>query len=188
MPEQQQQPPPPPPEMAPMSPLPVATAPRASDDMTGSVGFGIGIGSSSQLLSSNFAGTNNQVALRYWTSDTLALQPAVNFTLAKGEGVDATWGLNPEFVALFVPLRGASTRMLVGGGLGITLNKVPMNDTAFTFYLPVQAGVEHFLARWFSLGLAARSNFFAMATGTPWSIAMNLNSMAFLGSAFIYTD
>jgi hypothetical protein len=185
-------PPPPPPatEVAPMSPLAAATMPKSPDDMTGSIGFGIGIGSSSQLLSSAFAdtATSKQVAVRYWTSDTLVLQPSLLFALNKTSGVDANWTLAPEFVALFVPVRGTSTRLLVGGGLGIVLNKTPPNDTTFMFYLPIQAGVEHFFTRWFSLGPAARTHFFQMATGDPWNIQMTIANTSLMGSAFIYTD
>jgi hypothetical protein len=183
-------PPPPPPamEVPPMAPVTNVMAPKAADDMTGSIGFGVGIAASTQILGTNFSGTNNQVAIRYWNSDTLALQPGLGFTFNKTDGADASWTLNPELVALFVPVRGNSTRLLVGGGLGIGLAKAPPNDVTFMFYLPIQAGVEHFVARWFSLGLAARTNFFQMATGDPWNIQMAINTMSLLGSAFIYTD
>jgi hypothetical protein len=184
---EQQPPPPPPMDVPPMAPG-VMTAPKAADDMTGSVGFGIGVAASSQILGTNFSGTNNLVAIRYWSSDTMALQPGLGFTFSKTDMVDAMWTLNPEIVALFVPVRGQSTRMLLGGGLGINLAKAPPNDVTFAFYLPIQAGVEHFLARWFSLGIAMRSNFFQMATGDPWNIQMAINTMSLLGSAFIYTD
>ena len=165
-------------------------APKSADDMTGSVGFGIGVGGSSQLLSSAFADGAGlkQVAVRYWTSDTFVLQPALFFALNKTSMVDANWTLSPEIVALFVPIRGQSTRMLMGGGLGIVLNKTPPNDVTFMFYLPIQAGVEHFFTRWFSLGLAARTNFFQMATGDPWNIQMAVANTSLMGSAFIYTD
>ena len=181
-------PPPPPPEVAPMAPISNVMAPKAADDMTGSIGFGVGIAASTQILGTNFSGTANQVAIRYWNNDTLALQPGLGFAFNKTDGTDASWSLNPELVALFVPVRGTSTRLLVGGGLGIGLAKVPANDTTFMFYLPIQAGVEHFFARWFSVGLAARTNFFQMATGDPWNIQMAINTMSLLGSAFIYTD
>ena len=185
-------PPPPPPavEVPPMAPISAITAPKAADDMTGSIGFGIGIGSSSQLLSSSFAdgGGLKQVAVRYWTSDTLVLQPSLLFTFNKTSMIDANWTLAPEFVALFVPVRGTSTRLLVGGGLGIVLNKTPPNDTTFMFYIPIQAGVEHFFTRWFSVGLAARTNFFQMATGDPWNIQMAVANTSLMGSAFVYTD
>src|SRR5262245_23824295 len=88
-------PPPPPPPAAPPSAVtgpPMASAmaaPKAADDMTGSVGFGVGLIANNQLF-----GTAGQVAIKYWMSDVLAIVPALNFTLTKTMGVDAAWVFN----------------------------------------------------------------------------------------------
>ena len=57
-------------------------APRGSDDMTGSVGFGTGV----------TAGTNTLIApsdtliLKYWLSDVLAVVPSLTLAVAKASG------------------------------------------------------------------------------------------------------
>ena len=48
------------------------SAPKAADDMTGSLGFGVGVIPNVQLV-----GTSGQVAIKYWWSDTLAFVPAL---------------------------------------------------------------------------------------------------------------
>jgi hypothetical protein len=164
------------------------SAPKGPDDMTGSLGFGVGVIPNAQL-----AGTNGQVAVKYWMRDTLAIVPALNFNITKATGTDTSWVLNPEVVALFVPFKSTSTRLLVGGGLGLSVGKAPpvtaMTDTTFHVYLPIQAGVEHFFTRWFSTGIAARTNLFDYTkTGTPYSMSIAINSAALLGSLFFYTD
>ena len=164
------------------------SGPKGADDMTGSLGFGIGVIPNAQL-----AGTNGQVAVKYWMHDTLAIVPALNFNITKVTGTDTSWEFNPEVVALFVPFRSTSTRLLVGGGLGFSVGKTPpvtaMTDTTFHIYLPIQAGVEHFFTRWFSTGIAARTNLFDYTkTGTPYSMSIAIDSAALLGSLFFYTD
>jgi hypothetical protein len=155
--------------------------------MTGSLGFGVGVTPSVQLV-----GTSGQVAVKYWSTDTLAFVPALNFTLSKSMGQSAAWLFNPEFVVLFVPFKGTSTRLLVGGGLGVSLSKTMpaiVNNTTFEIYLPIQAGVEHFFTRWFSMGIAARTRLFDYTkTGTPYTMNFSINSASLLGSLFFYTD
>jgi hypothetical protein len=167
-----------------MSPMTAMAMPKGADDMTGSVGFGVGAIPSTQIV-----GTNGTVAIKYWMGDTLALVPQLLFGVNKTEGVDATWNLAPEAVLLFVPFKTTSTRLEVGGGLGIGVGvPAPGADTTFNFYIPIQAGVEHFFLRWLSLGIAARSNFISVQTGTPWSFNMALNTTSLLGQVFFYTD
>jgi hypothetical protein len=161
-------------------------APKAADDMTGSVGFGVGVIPNNQLV-----GTTGQVAIKYWMSDVLAIVPALNFTLTKAMNVDAAWVFNPEAVVLFVPIRSTSTRLLVGGGLGFGVSKNPAisTDTTFEIYLPIQAGVEHFFTRWFSMGIAARTRLVDYTkTGTPYTFNVAINTASLLGSLFFYTD
>jgi len=179
-----------------MSPVVAITAPKSADDMTGSIGFGAGLVGGSNIITSVNADLppgavpppTKFVAVRYWQSDTLVLQPSLFFAFTKTSGSDASWTLDPELVALFVPVKGASTRLLVGGGLGINLAKAGPADTTFAFYLPIQAGVEHAFTRWFAMGIAARTNFFQMQTGEPWNITMAISSTSLLGNLFFYTD
>jgi hypothetical protein len=188
-------PPPPPPPSPPAAPatttaLPASMAPMAAakspDDMTGSLGFGVGVIGSTQIV-----GTQSQVAIKYWINDTLVLMPALGFALSKAMGSDSAWALAPQAMLLFVPFRSTSTRFLLGGGLGLSLadSGAAMSDTAIGVTLPIQAGVEHFFARWFSLGIAARSTFFTyMKTGDVWSTAFSINTAQLAGSLFFYTD
>jgi hypothetical protein len=185
-------PPPPPAEAVPPAAVtgpPVAsamTAPKSADDMTGSLGFGVGVIPNAQLI-----GTTGQVAVKYWMSDMLAIVPALNFTLTKAMGTDAAWVFNPEAVVLFVPFRSTATRFSLGGGLGFGLSKNPgiSSDTTIEVYLPIQAGVEHFFTRWFSMGIAARTRLVDYTkTGTPYTFNMAINTASLLGSVFFYTD
>jgi hypothetical protein len=155
--------------------------------MTGSIGFGVGVIPNAQL-----AGTNGEVAVKYWMSDKIAIVPALIFSLTKTTGVDTAWVFNPEAVALYVPFRSTTTRLLVGGGVGVSLSKLmPMlqPDTTFEVYLPIQGGVEHFFTRWFSMGIAARTRLFDYAkTGGASTTGFAINSTSLLGSLFFYTD
>ncbi len=185
-------PPPPPPAAETTSALPAPMAPMAmaksAHDMTGSLGFGVGVTANPQLI-----GTNGTVAIKYWMRDTLALVPSLNFTLAKAMDTPAGWNVAPQVVVLFVPFAATSTRLLIGGGLGFNVSKTSgAMDTAIGVNIPIQAGVEHFFARWFSMGIAAGSNLFSfqrLATmGNPWTMAFSINTASLLGSLFFYTD
>ena len=184
--------PPPPPAAETTTALPAPMAPMAmtksAHDMTGSLGFGVGVTANPQLI-----GTNGTVSIKYWMKDTLALVPSLNFTLAKAMDTPAGWNVAPQVVALFVPFAATSTRLLVGGGLGFNVSKTSgAMDTAIGVNIPIQAGVEHFFARWFSMGIAAGSNLFSfqrLATmGNPWTMAFSINTATLLGSLFFYTD
>jgi hypothetical protein len=174
--------PPPPVVAAPMAPAPM---PRSADDMTGSIGFGVGVIPNMQLV-----GTNGQVAIKYWVQDNLALVPALNLGISKSMGTDAAWVFNPEVVVLYTPFKVASTRFQIGGGLGFGVGKTPpATDTAFTLNLPIQGGVEHFFTRWFSMGIAARTNLFQYTKlGDAWTTSIAINTTSLLGQLFFYTD
>jgi len=118
-----------PPLMAPaQEPMPVmpaapVMAPKASDDMTGSVGFGTGVVAGTSLVA-----TNGVVAMKYWMSDVMAIVPRLTLTMSKTKvpAADAgptAWQFNPEVLASFVLLKGASTRLSAGAGIGINLSK-----------------------------------------------------------------
>jgi len=186
-------PPPPPPPMAaaPMDPM---AAPRAADDMTGSVGFGVGVVQNVQLV-----GTTADVAIKYWMHDNLALVPQLNFALTNiSDGGGTTWVVAPQVQVLFVPLKGASTRLELGGGIGFRVGKdAPMGPTFFDLNIPITAGVEHFFTRWFSVGIAVGEDFFlyqhpggGLPNTTSFTIASGTGGLATVlaGSLFFYTD
>ena len=53
-------------------PMQAMSAPKGSEDMTGSLGFGVGVlrGTATTLVT-----TSDVVAVRYWLSDILVLEP-----------------------------------------------------------------------------------------------------------------
>jgi hypothetical protein len=178
--------------------MPVAPvmAPKASDDMTGSVGFGVGVGAGAGTTS--LVTTNNTVAIKYWMSDAMAIVPRLTLTMSKvnpGTGVGAgptAWQFNPEVLASFVLLKGASTRLSAGAGIGINLSKnIPVAgpDTTIGINIPIELGVEHFFARWFSMGIAMHDQFISYSkTGDAYTFGLSVNTLAYMGSLFFYTD
>ena len=178
----------PPPTSAVPPPMQAMSAPKGSEDMTGSLGFGVGVTAGTSLVI-----PNANIALKYWLSDSLAVVPAFNFLVLKPApaGSQTTWNFNPEVVVLYVPFRSTSTRLSVGGGLGIGIGKAPpATNTAVHIYLPIQAGVEHFFTRWFSMGIAARSNLIDYNKDVAFSSAISTssNNLAAVGQLFFYTD
>jgi len=168
-------------------PMQAMAAPKGSDDMTGSIGFGVGVAAGMQTLVQ--IAPNNTVALKYWLSDVLAVSPALSFNILKpsGPGTATTWDFSPSAVVLFVPFRSTSTRFSVGGGLGFSVGKTPpATTTAVRIFIPLQAGVEHFFTRWFSTGIAAQSNLIDYQKDA--SFAVHIDTFQLLGSLFFYTD
>lgn len=174
---------------------PMALVSKTPDDLSGAIGFGVGVTANSQLI-----GTSKDVGVKAWLSDTLALAPLLTFGYTKQKDVDASWRLQPEVVLLFAPVKSASTRFELGGGLGFNVGKAapamttppatsgPV-DTTFTVYVPIQAGVEHFFARWFSMGIAARVPLVQFTTvGDTNTISFAIDSTSLLGQLFFYTD
>ena len=199
-----QNPPPgaPPPDMAAPPPAaPVASAPmmapmapaKSADDMSGSIGFGVGVVQNVQLV-----GTTADVAIKYWMHDNLALVPQLNFNLTNvSDGGGTTWAIAPQVQVLFVPLKGASTRLEIGGGLGFAVGKTtPMGPTFFDLAIPITAGVEHFFTRWFSMGIAVGENLFTylhpggdnVPNTTTFIIDSGATGTVLAGSLFFYTD
>jgi hypothetical protein len=171
--------------------MPVApvVAPRAADDMTGSIGYGVGVVSGSTSLLS-IADTAS-VMMKYWMSDAMALMPSLSLTMSKTKGADAAWAFNPEVVAMFNLLKGASTRFDVGAGVGLTLGKDPAvsTDTAIGFSIPVRLNVEHFFTRWFAMGLGAGFHLFDFTKlGDTWTMEFEVSNIRYMGSLFFYTD
>ncbi len=191
---------PPPLTPAPTAPPPATVVaeppPPASVGLAGAMGFGVGVIPNAALV-----GTAGAVSLKYWASDRLALAPLLSVAYDKPSDVDAAWHVRPEVVVLFVPGQGRSTRLEVGAGLGFHVGRAatavvapgsslptPPNTT-FTLALPVQAGVEHFFARWFSMGIAARTDLFAYTKdGGSHEVSLSIDSTSLLGQLFFYTD
>jgi hypothetical protein len=195
--------PPPAPVMAPMMapapgpeamvmPMPPVVAPKPVDDMTGSVGLGVGVGAGTSLIVPD----TNQLTLRYWMSDALSIEPWLQFGLGKSKGSDASWGLRPGVLANFVMLKGASTRLTVGIGLGFSVSKLAdpetkllPADTTLGIYIPASLGVEHYFTRWFSMGIAMTDSLFSFSkTGSAWSLGIDVSTFNYMGSLFFYTD
>jgi hypothetical protein len=151
-----------------MAPMVMA---KSADDMTGSLGFGIGVAASTQLV-----GTVADVALKYWMHDNMALVPSLAFTLNKTTGVDTAWTVNPQLVLLFVPFKSTSTRLEIGGGLGFAVAGGG-GTTSFNLNIPITGGVENFFT------------YTHPGADAPNTIAFDITtSTTFLGSLFFYTD
>ena len=74
------------PMQEPMPVMPVAPvmAPRAADDMTGSVGFGVGVIAGQSLIKPDTdATTKATVFMRYYLSDSLSIEPGLKFMVDK---------------------------------------------------------------------------------------------------------
>ena len=178
----------------PVMPAAPVMAPKASDDMTGSVGFGTGVVAGTSLIIPD-TGT---LMMKYWMSDAMAIIPRLDLSINKSKGTDAAWKFAPQVLADFTLLKGASTRLSAGLGLGLTLAKnqvAPLftggdqTATQIEIFVPAQIGVEHFFARWFSMGVAANFKFIDFQKqGTPWNFNLAVNNVDYLGSLFFYTD
>jgi hypothetical protein len=176
--------------------VPVAPVvmPRLADDMTGSVGFGAGVGTGAAATSLVNLDTST-VFMKYWMSDAMAIIPQLQLTITKTKDVDAGWIFAPQVLADFTLLKGASTRLSAGLGLGITLAKnlaglTTTPDTYIAFRIPVIVGVEHFFARWFSMGLGTSFNFlqYVKDGSAPWTMTVDVSNVAYLGYLAFYTD
>lgn len=165
-------------------PMQAMSAPKAMDDMTGSLGFGVGVAAGMTTLIT----TDNTVALKYWLSDVLVVQPSFDFNVTKPApaGSTTTWHFAPAAQIFFVPFRSTSTRLEVGGGLGFNVGKTMPGTTNLTIFVPIHAGLEHFFARWFSMGIAAQSNLIEYVKDNHFS--SSINTTAFVGQLFFYTD
>jgi hypothetical protein len=172
-------------------------APKAADDMTGSVGFGVGVVQNAQLV-----GTSADVAIKYWMHDNLALVPQLAFNVTNvsgvmGAGGTTSWALAPQVQVLFVPFKSTSTRLEIGGGLGFAVGNAGAGaPTSFALAIPITAGVEHFFTRWFSMGIAVGENLFTylhpggdnVPNTTTFIIDSGATGTVLAGSLFFYTD
>jgi hypothetical protein len=179
-------------EPMPVMPAAPVMAPKASDDMTGSVGFGVGVVAGANTL---IAPNTGNLMMKYWMSDALAIVPKLALSINKSKGFDTTWGFAPSVLADFTLLKGASTRLSAGLGLGLEFAKnqppaaATSTDTYINIFVPVQIGVEHFFTRWFAMGIAANFDFLNYKKqGDGWSFGLSANNTSYLGSLFFYTD
>ncbi|HEX7598360.1 MAG TPA: hypothetical protein VF518_09100, partial [Polyangia bacterium] len=141
-----------------------APRPMGPDDMSGQLGFGLGVVAGTSLVA-----PNTVINVKYWLSDILAVMPQLQIKLFKPKGGDTQWAFSPNALVLYNPWKTTSTRLSVGAGLGLTLAKWgaagqpnlganptagPPNDVWISFHIPIYAGVEHFFTKWFSMGIA----------------------------------
>ena len=205
----------PPPMVAPEAPIPStapAVAPKAlgPDDMSGQWGFGVGVGAQAATTSLVSISPNNSLYVRYWFNDSLSIVPMLRLKMYKVKGVDANWALDPNVVFLYCPWKTTSTRLTIGGGLGLAFQKwagssveaapttttgaplPPPNDMTIGITLPLFAGVEHFFTKWFSMGIGVSDNLLTYSkTGDAWGMSLSLDnttSITAVGFLFFYTD
>ena len=196
----------PPPPMA-------AAAPNAPYDMTGSLGFGVGVGTltnadpnnpngPSRATTTSLISPGAEIYMRYWFNDSLSIMPSLQFKLFKMKGSDMQWGVAPATQLVYCPWKTASTRFLIGGGIGLSFSKwgndleAPVGpkpaNTAVEIYVPISAGVEHFFAKWFSMGIAVGDHLVDYAKlGDAWALSFsidNTRNMDMVGFLFFYTD
>jgi hypothetical protein len=188
----------PPPAVAPapeaaVMPAAPMMAPRGADDMTGSVGFGTGV-----VAGTSFVAPSDSLILKYWLSDVLAVVPSLTLGITKVSGGAPTgWNFSPQALITYVPWKSTSTRLSVGAGLGLSFHKnTSAADAANTHVgvaIPIQAGVEHFFTRWFSMGIALNTQFLNYSKdGSAYTLSFfnidSPNTTNFLASLMFYTD
>jgi len=179
------------PEAAPVMPAAVA-APAAADDMTGSVGFGVGITSGTDLIKPD----TTAVMMKYWLSDGLAIMPWLTLQIGAVKDGDTAWLLSPGALAMFNLFKGASTRFDAGVGLGLVIGKgrdatsgAVAEDASIGITIPAALQVEHFFTRWFSMGLGTQFPVLDFSkTGDYWEMGIELSNVRYMGSLFFYTD
>lgn len=189
----------PPPVMAPLllpapsNPTPAgpAVALKAANDMTGAVGFGVGVLPGDSLIKPD----TSVLVVKYWRSDSLAIAPRFKLSLHKEKDQDTAWSLEPSALASYTLFKGASTRLSAGAGLGLALAKkkdpaTSVNaNTHVGLFVPAEIGVEHFFTRWFSMGVSATFDFLNFSRqGDHWSFDLQASNTEYQGSIFIYTD
>jgi hypothetical protein len=191
------------PEAAVMPAAPVV-APKAADDMSGSIGLGVGVvGGSTGVTTTTGGGTQSSgnllvapdtgnLMLKWWLNDGFALSPRLAIALHKTDADNSTsWSFAPEVLGSFGLIKGLSTRLSIGVGLGFAVGQAAGADveTSLAFYLPVELSVEHFFTRWFSMGIAIHERFLEYTKlGDAYTLAMKLDTLSYMGSLFFYTD
>jgi hypothetical protein len=191
----------------PLLPPPPVAAP-GSDSMAGQLGLGAGVTAGTSLIV-----PGGTIMLKYWLSDVLALMPQVQIKIVNQSGdIDTSWAIAPNAMFLYSPWKTTSTRLNIGGGLGLMFAKwgaaaaagsvfpnlnatptsSPPDDMFIAIALPVHIGVEHFFTRWFSMGLAVQDNLLTYAKqGDAHQLTVSIDdtrNITGLGFLFFYTD
>ena len=193
-------PPPPMVQAAPpmLPPPPMAAAPNGPNDMTGSLGFGVGV----EAGNNDLVRPGANIYMRYWFNDSLSILPSLQFKLYKQKGSDMQWGIAPSTQVMYCPWKTASTRFAIGGGIGLSFSKWGADlggpvgpkpaDMEVKIYVPISAGVEHFFTRWFSMGILMTDHLVDYGKqGDAWNLSVsidNTKSLAMVGFLFFYTD
>ncbi len=180
-------------------------APAASDNMSGQLGIGVGVGAGGTSLIST---RDAEINMKYWLSDTLSLMPQLALGVFTTSGLSTGYKIDPAALILYCPWKTTSTRLSVGGGLGLDFEKVPTRtpgtppgapptatipaNATIGITLPIYAGVEHFFTKWFSMGVAVQNDFLAYRkNGTTHSFDFGFDTTATtraVGFLFFYTD
>ena len=189
------------PALEPAAVMPVApiVVPRSPDDMSGSIGFGVGLQQGTSLVVPNTA----SVAMKIWVNDTMALVPQLIDQVTKEKDSDTQWRFAPAILLDFTLLKGASTRFNGGAGIGLDIfgqmkeqgtgANDPTRDFGIAFAIPVQLAVEHFFTRWLSISLGTtfdlvRATYSKTDPTSTWKLTEEISNFRYMGSLFIYTD
>jgi hypothetical protein len=162
----------------------VAAAPNAPYDMTGSLGFGVGVGTltspdpnnpngPSRATTTSLISPGAEIYMRYWFNDSLSIMPSLQFKLFKQKGSDMQWGVAPATQLVYCPWKTASTRFLIGGGIGLSFSKWGADLEASVGPKPDNTAVE--------IG----------KLGDAWALSFsidNTRNMDMVGFLFFYTD
>jgi hypothetical protein len=173
--------------------------------MSGQLGIGVGVGAGGTSLIST---RDAEINMKYWLSDTLSLMPQLALGVFTTSGLSTGYKIDPAALILYCPWKTTSTRLSVGGGLGLDFEKVPTRtpgtppgapptatipaNATIGITLPIYAGVEHFFTKWFSMGVAVQNDFLAYRkNGTTHSFDFGFDTTATtraVGFLFFYTD
>jgi hypothetical protein len=167
---------------------------RTGDDLTGTVGFGVGIVAGDELIKPD----TGSVITKYWLNDAIALVPQLNFNITKNTGSDTAWKLEPQLRVDFTLLKGASTRLEGGAGLGLAFGKNVTAPAALTgattssnlvgIFVPVALQVEHFFTRWFAMSVGAQFNLLEYEKQGPSTFMLDIDNITYMANLFFYTD
>ena len=178
---------------------PPAVAPPVSDNMSGQLGIGVGVGAGTDLVQTKDA----EINMKYWLSDVLSVMPQLALGVFTTSGLSTGYKIAPAALVLYCPWKTTSTRLSVGGGLGLDFEKIPNRTTTpptippnatIGITLPIYVGVEHFFTKWFSMGIAVQNDFLAYKKIGPYhSFDFGLDTTVTtatraVGFLFFYTD
>jgi len=160
-------------------------------DVAGAWGVGVGVVAGTSFIKPD----TSVLTFKYWKNEDLAVVPRLRFAAAKEKDQMSTWSLEASTLLSFVLLRRGATRLAAGGGLGVALanDQYPATavntDTHLGLLLPVEIGVEHFFASWFSMGISASFNLLDVwKQGDAWAMNVEIGNTEFLGSVFFYAN